>query len=269
VPSSAIGRFTNISDYESALQGLDAIVTPIRPGTFTASMIRVDLPLIRLMRLQESAPRIAFLSIPKRWRYAIFLTQPGPPLTWNGEALSVGDIMLSGDGEQLHQRTTEAVSIGVVGIPGPMLEHYTSGLMGRPLALLSEASIVNLQTSQKQQLLRLHARIGRLVETRPNTICHPEASRAIEQELIEALVTCLVNGEARRTSPYGHTVGRTLASLESLLAEGSDRSLSTTEMCTALGISEQSLRSYCAASFDMSPKRYARLRRAERRKESG
>jgi AraC-like DNA-binding protein len=269
VPSSVIGRFTSTYDYERSLRELDATITPTRPGAFTASLIHVDLPMMRLMRMQESAPRIAFLSIPQRWRYAIFLTQPGSPLIWNGEALSVGDIMLSGDGERLHQRTSEGVSLGVVGIPDPMLEHYASGLIGRPLALLSDASIVNLQTSQKQQLLRLHARIGRLVETRPNTICHPEASRAIEQELIETLVTCLVNGDARRPSPHGHTIGRTLASLESLLAQGGDRAPTTAEMCTDLGISEQSLRSYCAASFDMSPNRYARQRRAERRKESG
>jgi hypothetical protein len=265
LPSSAVGRFTNTSDYEEGLRELSATITPTRPGPFIASLARADLPLIRLMRVQESAPRVAFLSIPKRWRYAIFLTQPGPPLIWNGEALSSGEIMLSGDGERLHQRTSEGASIGVVGIPGPMLRHYASGLNGQPLGLLSEASIVSLQPPQKQRLLRLHTRIGRLVETRPNTICHPEASRAIEQELIEALVTCLVNADARATSPDGRTAGHALASFEDLLGQPGDRLLDAKAACVVLGMSESVLRSYCEASFDMDPNDYARLRWNEQR----
>lgn len=265
MPSSAIGRFTKTSDYQEGLRELNAIITPTRPGPFTASTVRADLPLMRLMRMQESAPRIGFLSIPKRWRYAIFPTQPGPPLTWNGEALSFGEIMFSGDGERLHQRTTDGASIGAVGLSGAMLRHYVSRLIGRPLALLAEASIVGLQTSEYRQLLRLHARIGRVVERRPNMICHPEASRAIEQELIEALVTCLVNADVRATSSYGRTTGRVLACFEDLLTQCTDRLLNIRDACASLGISQPVLRSYCEASFDMSPSQYARLRWAERR----
>ncbi len=265
MPSCAIGRFTNTSDYEGGLRELNATITPTGPRPFTASLVRADLPLIRLMRLQESAPRIGFLSIPECWRYAIFLTQPGLPLIWNGEALSFGQVMLSGDGERLHQRTTEAASIGVVGIPEPTLRHYAIGLIGQPLGRLSEASIVSLQTAQNQRLLRLHARIGRLVETRPNTICHPEASRAIEQELIEALMMGLVNADAQATSPHGRITGLALAGFEDLLAQCRDRHFSTKDACVVLGISESVLQSYCAASLDMNPDQYAGLRRAKRR----
>jgi hypothetical protein len=265
LPSSSVGRFTNTSDYREGLRELSATITPTRPGPFIASLARADLPLIRLMRAQESAPRVAFLSIPKRWRYLIFLTQPGPPLIWNGEALSSGEIMLSADGERLHQRTTEAASIGVVGIQETTLRHYAAGLIGKPLGILSEASIVSLQTSQNERLLRLHAKIGRLVETRPNTICHPEASRAIEQELIEALMMGLVNADARATSPHGRTTGRALAGFEDLLAQRGDQHFSTNDACVVLGISEDVLQSYCATSLDMNPSQYAELRQAEDR----
>jgi hypothetical protein len=265
LPSSSVGHFTNTSDYEQGLRELNATITPTCPGPFIASLVRADLPLIRLLRVQESAPRIAFLSIPERWRYAIFLTQPGPPLIWNGEALSAGEIMLSRDGERLHQRTSEGASIGIVGIPGPMLRYYASGLSGQPLGLLSEASIVSLQPSQKQRLLRLHARVGHLVETRPTTIFHPEASRAIEQDLIEALVTCLVTADARATSPDGRTAGHALASFEDLLAQPRDQLLNIEAACVVLGMSESALRSHCASSFEMDPSEYAKLRWNEQR----
>jgi hypothetical protein len=268
VPGSALGRFTNTSDYETGLRDLSAIITPLRPGPFSASLVRADLSLIRLMRVQESGPRIAFLSIPNGWRYAIFLTQPGPQLIWNGEALSVGDMMLTEDGEQLHQRTSGAASIGVIAVPGQMLEHYFDGLIGRPLTLSSEASIVSLQTSQNQQLLRLHARIGRVVETRPKTIWHPEAARAIEQEVIESMVTCLENGIARRTSAQARTIGPALAALEGLLAHDSDQYPSMRNICTALGITESELQSFCAASLDMSPSHYVELYSARLNKAS-
>ena len=266
---SAIGRFTNTSDYEEGLHELGAAITPTQPGPFTASLVRVDLPQLRLMRAKESGPRIGFFSIPDHWRYTIFLTRPGPPLVWNGDALSFGDVMLSGAGERLHQRTIEAAEIGIIGMPGQMLRRYARGLVGRTLAPLHEASIVRLKKAQNRHLLLLHARIGRLAETRPGTICHPEAARAIEQELIEALVTCIVTGDARGASAIGQGTGRTLARFEALLAQNADWSLSTTGMSKALGVPAQVLRSCCAASFGMSPSHYARLRRADRRSRSG
>jgi hypothetical protein len=204
-------------------------------------------------------------SDPAEYGAAIRAAQAGSTMVWNGEALSFGDIMLCGDGERLHQRTIGAVDIGGIGLPERMLRRYARGLAGRTLAPLCEASIVRPRRPQKQRLFGLHARIGRLVETRPNTICHPEAARAIEQELIEALVMCVVNGDARGPSATGQSTGRTLARFEALLAQNADRPLSTRDMSTGLGVSEQALRSCCAASLDMSPSHYAGLRRAERR----
>jgi hypothetical protein len=269
VPSTAICRFTNTSDYEGSLRELSAIMTPTRPGPFSASVVRADLSLIRLMRLQETAPRIAFLSIPEGWRYSVFLLQPGPRLIWNGEALSIDDLMLTGNGEHFHQRTSDAASIGVIGIPARMLEHYASGLMGPSAANYSEASIVSLQAPQKRRLLRLHDRICRLVETRPTAISHSEVARAIEHELIEALVICLMNGDVRRTSLDGRTIGQRLAMLESLLAQASDQLPSTRDMCAALGISEAVLQSCCATALDMSFGQYAELCWAKLRKTHG
>ena len=94
---------------------------------------------------------------------------------------------------------------------------------------------------------------------RPKTISHPEAARAIEQELIEALVTCLENGDARHTSAQGRTIGRALASLESLLSQDRNQYRSTRKISSALGITEAELQSFCVASLDMSAGRYVEL----------
>jgi hypothetical protein len=200
VPGCAIGRFESAADYAENLRELGAVITPEQPGPFEANLIRVELPLTRLMDAREHAPRVGFLSIPRGWRYAFFAARPNLPVLWNGEVFSLGEILLAGDGERLQQRTTGAAHFGVIGIRGQTLQHYAEGLVDGAPAIPVEASVVQVQSGLLRRLLQLHARIVRTVESRPGMVCHPEAARAIEQELIEVLVTCLVNGEVRSLS---------------------------------------------------------------------
>ena len=206
MPGSAIGRFESTADYAENLRELEAVITPTQPGPFEATLIRVELPLTRLIDAQESAARIGFLSIPRGWRYALFATQPDLPLLWNAEALSFDDVLLAGEGRRLHQRTAGAARFGAVAIRSQTLQQYFDGLAGGAAAIPAETCVIHAQAGPKKRLLHLHARIVRTIQSRPGMVCHPEAARAIEQELIEVLVTCLVNGEVRSLPPSLHSI---------------------------------------------------------------
>ena len=200
VPSCAIGRFESAADYADHLRELGAVITPAEPGPFRADLIRVDLPLTCLIDAREPAARVGVLSMPNGWRYAFFATPPDLPHSWNGDALSGGEILLAGDGERLQQRTAGPVHFGVIGIRSQTLQHYAEGLADRTPAIPVAASVVQVQFGLRRRLLQLHARIIRMVGSRPGAVCHAETARAIEQELIEVLVTCLVSGEVRSLS---------------------------------------------------------------------
>lgn len=203
---SAISRFTDPADYAESLREFGAVITPTEPGPFAANLIRVELPLSRLLDARESAPRIGLLTIPKDWHYAFFATQPDMPFIWNDETLPFGDILLAGEGERLRQRTMATARFGAIGIRGETLRHFAEGLAGQTPAILTGTSVIQLQAGPLRRLLQLHARIVRTIQSRPGMAIHPETVRAIEQELIEALVTCLVSGEARSLSAASHSI---------------------------------------------------------------
>ncbi len=111
------------------------------------------------------------------------------------------------------------------------------------------------------RLLRLHQAAGHLAATVPDILAHPEVARAIEQELIRVMVSCLtadVDGEARSDRRYRMSVMRRL---EQMLEANLDRPLYLTDVCTTIGVSERVLRLHCMEHLGMGPHRYLWLRR--------
>ncbi|MBV8868006.1 MAG: helix-turn-helix domain-containing protein [Acetobacteraceae bacterium] len=110
-------------------------------------------------------------------------------------------------------------------------------------------------------LLRLHARAGRIAETALDHIAHPEVARGLGQDLLLALVSCLADGEPRGGSSTRDRNGRVLARFEAVLAANAHRLLDAAEMGRLIGESEQRLNEVCAQALGMDPERYQRLRR--------
>ena len=118
--------------------------------------------------------------------------------------------------------------------------------------------------ADRRKLLRFYAEAVRIAETRLSHFEHPEVARAVEQELIWALVTCLTNAEPRDESPTMRCCARVLVRLEEVLLARPDRSLLMPEICDAIGISESVLQTCCMELLGMEATRYLYLRSLER-----
>lgn len=198
MPGSAFNRFTSARDYAEGLRDLKARIVPSATGPFVAQLVRIELALVRLLDIDESAPRRGCWSIPRRWHYAFFGTRPGCSLSWNGNDVSFGEVLLAGGAERLHQQTMAASHFAAVGIRSATLALYASGLAGEAMALPRTASAIAMPVGLSRRLIQLHERIIRTARARPDAVVQPETARAIEQELIEALAMCLVNGRVRQ-----------------------------------------------------------------------
>jgi AraC-like DNA-binding protein len=110
-------------------------------------------------------------------------------------------------------------------------------------------------------LLHLHAQACRLVETKPEIIAHRQVARALEQDLIHALIDCLTAGDERGHAPTRQRHAEIMIRFEDVLASHPDRQLPMPELCAAVGAPERTLRACCAEFLGMSPGSYARLRR--------
>jgi transcriptional regulator GlxA family with amidase domain len=92
-------------------------------------------------------------------------------------------------------------------------------------------------------------------------LSHPEVARAVEQDLILALVTCLTTAHHPTEGFAGRHHASIMLRFEEILAKHLSHPPSMPELCERIGVSERTLRSCCAEFLGMSPIRYVLLRR--------
>jgi transcriptional regulator GlxA family with amidase domain len=110
-------------------------------------------------------------------------------------------------------------------------------------------------------LLRLHSKACRLAETKHKLIANPEVARAIEQELLHALVNCLTADDASGRPRTRRHHADIMVRFEDVLNAQNGQQLNMPALCSAIGVPERTLRVCCAEFLGMSPTRYLLLRR--------
>jgi len=234
---------------------------PVEPGSFHARLTRVKLPTLRLMRAQEAAPRIACVSLPPEPVFVTFPTERTSPLICDGVELQFGDIMFHSLGERLYQRTIAACRWGWISLTPASLLTLSRTVAGEDLADPPVGRIVRPLPKDGLALVRLHAQACRIAETRLDRIGHKEVARALDQDLTWALMTCLAEGKVLHNPTARRHQSGLITRFEAALTAHQHRLLRTPDVCRALGVSEQTLRTACAHVLGMSPSRYQRLRR--------
>ena len=115
-------------------------------------------------------------------------------------------------------------------------------LAGRDLASTLFGQILRPLPGEWRRLLRLHAEAMRIAETRLSHIGHPEVARALEQDLIYALVSCLTTAEPRGYSAATCRRFKLLLRLEEVLMACPRRPPHVSQVCEVIGVSERTLR---------------------------
>jgi AraC-like DNA-binding protein len=261
MPAVGTSVFTEPADYQAGFRGAEIKVVLTRKGDFTARLTWVELPHLHLLHSRESLPRIVCIA-PARKRVCVaFPTKFNRPVVWNGVALQSGDAGFHGRGECAHQRTSGPSEWAfILSSPG-YLARYGKALTGLDLSPPVGGRVLRPSPIAAARLRRLHAKVCRLAETNPMVIGHRQVSRALQDDLLLALVNCLTTGRARDGAIPKRAHARIINLFEDLLASHFDRQLSTSNICASLGVSERTLRVCCAEFLGVSPGRYIRLRR--------
>jgi AraC-like DNA-binding protein len=261
MPSSAVHTFTDPDDYAAAIRATKAEVTVTGRGKFTAKVTRIDLHRLWMQRFSDDLPRVGHSAGISGRAIISFRTQPGPSLLWGGAEMHPTNIVRHGEGESTFQRSSGSASWGAMSLP--MEDAVTVGetLAGCDLTPPRSAMLIIPSPSAMAMLQRLHAAAGQLAENASEIIAHPEAARALEQALIEALVGCLRTGEVREDRLARHHHSLVLRRFRRAVEENPDQPLYIPELCGAIGVSDRTLRLCCQEQLGMSPKRYLMLRR--------
>jgi AraC-like DNA-binding protein len=260
MPGSGSSTLTDAEGYEASLRDLLDLVV-LRPREFQTRLTWIDLPTIHLLRAQESAARVGLLRLPPNQVFVVLPARAESVLIAGGVELRFGDAMYHSLNERQHQRTTGACQWASLALSPAALLRYGRNIAGQDLAPPAAGQVLHLTARTRQTLLRLHQQATRVADTHSHSIAHPEAVRALEQDLIWALVAALADAKPQADQPSAHRAGDIMLRYETMLAAQPNGSLRMVDVCGALCISQHVLRESCSKVLGMGPSRYQRLRR--------
>jgi len=261
MPGGGTRTFLETDHYEASLREaqIEAVIIP--RGQFRARLTWAELHHLQMLRCEEDSPRAAYVRLAPRLAFVAFPTNSAPLPVWRGVELQAGDIVFHSRGERLHQLAPGSFVWSVIAIDPARLEHDGRALTGKSVTPPLEGQLLRPSRRDLSRLRRLHAQVCRLAETNSKMLSHPEVARAIEQDLIHVLVTCLTTVGARPDGFAARHHAAIMVRFEEILAGHLSQPSTIPEFCELIGVSDRTLRSCCAEFLGMSPIRYVLLRR--------
>jgi AraC-like DNA-binding protein len=251
-PSDADGYAARFGDARITL-------TITGAGDFQATLTRFKLKQLEAYRCHENLPRIAYISLPPE---RIFLSFPlsATSLVSDAIALRKGDMFLHGCGSSTHQRFADACEWGLISLSPRQFGSCSKALTGRAIASPHANRILRPARADVSRFQHLFGEACHLAEAKQELLERPGVARALEQELLHAIVNCLAaddigNPKIRR---YPAIV---MSRFEEALSKHINQKSKMPSLCAEIGVPERTLRIYCAKFLGVSPTRYLLLRR--------
>jgi AraC-like DNA-binding protein len=173
-------------------------------------------------------------------------------------ALSAQDIVVHRPGSTNHLQTQGASRLAMMSLATDDLAAEGLAITGREIAPPLLTHLKRPAPALLGRLRALHGLVCTLAKTDPHTLSRPATAKALEHDLIHALVTCLADDGATRD---GGSHGRVMARFEEFLAAKQFEPVYLAEICNFVGASERTLRTCCQERLGMGPIRYLWLRR--------
>ena len=262
MPDSVALELHDPHEYQRSVVPAQIQVFVTGRGSFEAKLTRFVFDRVWGQRGYVSLPCVTHTAITSERAVVFFLADAEQrPMFNSGREVCAENMVLYARGSEHHNHTMGSCHAASMSLLPQDLAFYSQSLTGKELRAPEKNQVVRPQAAAMARLRNLHKAAGDLAATTPELLRHPEVSKAIEQELIHAMVGCVAGSTPAasvRNRGQSMTVMRRFARV---LEEGEDRAFYLAEICAAVGVSERTLRLHCAEHLGMSPHRYLWLRR--------
>jgi AraC-like DNA-binding protein len=257
-----VHAFSDPDDFAASIRATAYELTVTARGQFAGERTRIDLHRLWLQRFRANLPFVAH-SAPMRGRAIVtFRTTPGPAMLVDGAVVPPNALVRLGEGQDTFQRVDGAICWGAMSLPVEAMAALSPALADREVTSPAHAQIAPAEAALAR-LRRLHAAAGDLACTAPEIIANPHAARGLEEALIEAMMGCIAAPEAGQDRPAGRRHAAIMRRFHEAVATGGDSAMYLSELCSAIGVADRTLRSCCQEHLGMSPWRYLWLRRMQ------
>jgi AraC-like DNA-binding protein len=256
--SSILATFREADALQAAMRAVGILrLTTTQKGRFRARFRQVMPNRLRLISVEESLPRIAFVKVPLDRILVAFTREKSSCQSWNGIRTHAGHLVVLDSGACAHARTDGPSRWRAICLPKRELARYAHALTGGALRMPEGVSHWHTRSTALQELQAIHFQTIRSMRTVSEALATSEGGHGLEQQLIHALVECL-SESASQLPTRDH---RVMASLEELLLAEPNRVWSASEVGRMLGMSGRSIQQSCQACIGMSPQSFLRLLR--------
>jgi len=255
MPWSRVLSFSDPFPCQAALQSVvQAEILPTARGSFHVDMTQISMNKLRMQRFDVVLPQISTVEIASDRKLIGFLAEPCSSYPQHcGMEVTPDDIFVYGY-DVLHQRSGSDV-------PAKDFPLLCKTIVGREFLEEPRNAVVRPALASMSRLRKLHNAVGQLAQTAPDLLAQPEVCRALEEQLIHAMVQCLAEGAGVEPTTGGRSHDAMMVRFEEFLEANSDRPLYLAEICAAIGVAERTLRAACEEHLGMGPIRFLTLRR--------
>jgi AraC-like DNA-binding protein len=254
---SISATFSEADALQAAMRAIGVLsLVTTQKGRFRARFSQATPDRLRLIVVEESLPRIAFVRVPLDRILVAFTSEKLSRQFWNGMEVDAEHLIVLGAGASAHARTGDPSRWRAICLPKQEFTRYADALTGGVLTIPEGVSCWHIYPAALRQLRAIHVEAMRSVRIASDTLATSDGGYGLEQQLIHTLVECL--SESTNKLPGGDH--RLMASFGDLLLTEPSRAWSVAEVSRALGMSDRLLRQCCRACVGMSPQSFLRLR---------
>jgi AraC-like DNA-binding protein len=260
MPCSSVSHYTDLNEFQRALQPVNNEIVITGTGSFSARVVTLDLPRLRLHRVDETLARGWHVQMTDPQMAIGFAASPGSPMRYQGLALGPDGLALFTPTQPAWHTISGPSQLAIISLPRDQLTELGIALAGQPL-MLSDTIAAQVPLKRMKRLQSMHAAAINLAEESPEIITDPNAVRGLEASLTEAMIACFASGRMRTDTASQRRRSLIIKRLRELEEANRDRTLYLTEVCKTIGVSQRTLTDICQDVLGVSPKRYLYLRR--------
>jgi methylphosphotriester-DNA--protein-cysteine methyltransferase len=263
MPISSVQSFTDPGDYSSSFRDFKYELTVTKGRNFVAEHGRIGLNRILLQWYYSNLPWVAHTEIVQGRATFGLRAIPGSSLLRAGKEMQTTNIERLASGQEIYTRTSGTVSWGTMSLSVDALASIGAATAGCELKPPVDVVTETPAPVAMARLLRLHSAAVSLAKQAPEIIANAEAARGLEHELVQALVDCLRPAKNEEDTVAKRQHALIMRRFHAAVAASGDRPVYVSDLCSAVRVSDRTLRICCQEHLGMGPKRYLWLRRMQ------
>jgi AraC-like DNA-binding protein len=256
-------RITDLDELTAIFEDLDVEYVALRnPDRGQIRFSRIDLGDGGALAISDmESPHLTHAHVHAGFFHLGIVLGLPDPMTWNGLAVDPHGGIILRPGADLQVAAPGRSVVAALALPAARLEAAIRALGGAELAFPESGRVLRFDPATHGALAEILLRAGAVAAATPEAFDAPEVRRALCDSIL-SLVARAVEGLPRRAPERERTMqshARLVAAAEGYVRDRLGTPIYVTDLCTATGASERTLRSAFRNVYGVGPNRHLKL----------